>query len=86
MSDALRDAELLAQAVVAGTDEALSAYQAARDRFAGEFLELSDQIASFDWDFARIKTLHHRLSALMGREEDLIRTLDGAWRAAAALA
>ena len=37
MSDALRDAELLAQAVVAGTDEALSAYQAARDRFAGLF-------------------------------------------------
>jgi flavin-dependent dehydrogenase len=86
MSDALRDAELLAQAVVAGTDEALSAYQATRDRFAGEFLELSDEIASFDWDFARIKTLHHRLSALMGREEDLIRGLDGAWRAAEALA
>jgi flavin-dependent dehydrogenase len=86
MSDALRDAELLAQAVVAGTDEALSVYQAARDRFAGEFLELSDEIASFDWDFARIKTLHHRLSALMGREEDLIRTLDGAWRAVEALA
>jgi flavin-dependent dehydrogenase len=78
MSDALRDAELLAQAVVAGTDEAFSAYQATRDAFAGEFLDLSDEIASFDWDFERIKVLHHRLSRLMGREEDLIRTLDGA--------
>jgi flavin-dependent dehydrogenase len=86
MSDALRDAELLAQAVVAGTDEAFSAYQATRDNLAGEFLDLSDEIASFDWDFARIKVLHHRLSALMGREEDLIRSLDGAWRAAEALA
>ena len=86
MSDALRDAELLAQAVVAGTDEAYSAYQATRDAFAGEFLDLSDEIASFDWDFDRIKVLHHRLSRLMGREEDLIRSLDGVSRTAEALA
>jgi 2-polyprenyl-6-methoxyphenol hydroxylase-like FAD-dependent oxidoreductase len=77
MSDALRDAELLAHAVVAGTDEALAAYQAARDSFAVEFLDLSDEIASFDWDLERAKALHHQLSKLMGREEDLIRSLDG---------
>ena len=70
MTDALRDAELLARAVVAGTDDALAAYQATRDTFAGEFLDLSDEIASFDWDLDRIKVLHHRLSKLMGREED----------------
>lgn len=86
MSDALRDAELLAQAVVAGTDEAFSAYQKTRDAFAGEFLDLSDEIASFGWDFERIKVLHHRLSRFMGREEDLIRSLDGVPRPAEALA
>ncbi len=80
MSDALRDAELLARAVVAGTDEALRAYQAARDPFAAEFLDLSDEVASFDWDLDRARTLHHQLSKLMGREEDLIRSLGRAPR------
>jgi 2-polyprenyl-6-methoxyphenol hydroxylase-like FAD-dependent oxidoreductase len=86
MSDALRDAELLADAVVAGTDRAFATYQATRDQFAVELLELSDEVASFDWDLARIKVLHHRLSRLMGREEDLIRSLDGAWQSAETLA
>ena len=86
MTDALRDAELLAQAVVAGTDQAFTAYQAARDAFAVEFLDLSDEIASFDWSLERVQILHHQLSRLMGREEDLVRSLDGAWRDAEALA
>ena len=77
MSDALRDAELLAHAVLGGTGEAFHAYQTTRDVFAGEFLDLSDEIASFDWDLERIRLLHHRLSKLMAREEDLLRSLDG---------
>jgi len=81
MSDALRDAELLARAVVAGTEEALAAYQATRNPFAIEFLDLSDEIASFDWDLDRARVLHHRLSRLMGREEDLIRSFGSAPRA-----
>jgi menaquinone-9 beta-reductase len=86
MSDALRDAELLARAVAAGTEEALAAYQAARDPFAVEFLDLSDEIASFGWDLDRARTLHHQLSKLMGREEDLIRSLGSALQAADARA
>ena len=82
----LRDAELLARAVVAGTDEALRPTRPTRDPFAAEFLDLSDEVASFDWDFERIKALHHRLSKLMGREEDLIRSLGGVPRPAEALA
>ena len=70
---------------MAGTDEALAAYQATRDAFAVEFLDLSDEIASFDWDLERIKVLHHRLSRLMGREEELIRSLDEARQDAEAL-
>ncbi len=68
MTDALRDAELLANAVMAGTDGALAAYQGERDGFAAEFLRLSDEIASFSWDIERVKGLHHRLSKLMARE------------------
>ncbi|MEW5978295.1 MAG: FAD-dependent monooxygenase [Acidobacteriota bacterium] len=74
MTDALRDAELLAKAVVEGTDEAMAGYQAARDEFAVEFLDLSDEIASFHWTLDRLKALHYRLSKLMGREYDLVRS------------
>ncbi|HEU4364342.1 MAG TPA: NAD(P)/FAD-dependent oxidoreductase [Candidatus Krumholzibacteria bacterium] len=74
MTDALRDADLLANAVVAGTPDAMAGYQAARDEFAVEFLELSDEVASFDWDLERAKVLHRQLSKLMNRECDLVRT------------
>ena len=80
MTDALRDAELLARAVIRGTTVALADYQAARDSFAVEFLELSDRIASFDWDLDFLGGLHHRLSRLMARECDCVRdfgTLQG---------
>lgn len=76
MTDALRDAEMLANAVVAGTDKALAGYQSMRDELAIEFLDLSDQIASFEWDFDRVKELHDRLSKLTGREYDLVRSFD----------
>lgn len=76
MTDALRDAELLANAVVAGTDEAMAGYQSASDDLAVEFLDLSDRIASFEWDFERLKELHYRLSKLMRREYDLVRSFD----------
>lgn len=76
ITDALRDAELLAHAVVAGTDAALAEYQAKRDAFAVEFLDLSDQVASFDWDLEQVKALHYRLSKLMSRECDFVRSFD----------
>ena len=38
------------------------------------------RIASFDWDLDRARTLHHQLSKLMGREEDLLRSLGRAPR------
>jgi flavin-dependent dehydrogenase len=80
MTDALRDAELLARAVIRGTTGALADYQAERDAFAVEFLELSDQIASLNWDLDSVGVLHHQLSRLMARECDFVRdfgTLQG---------
>jgi flavin-dependent dehydrogenase len=74
MTDALRDAEMLAKAVIAGADSALAQYQSERDAFAVEFLDLSDEVASFDWDMDRIKELHIRLSKLMNRECDFVRS------------
>src|SRR5262249_24456132 len=74
MTDALRDAEMLARAVIAGADSTLAEYQSERDEFAVEFLDLSDEVASFDWDMDRIKELHIRLSKLMNRECDFVRS------------
>jgi flavin-dependent dehydrogenase len=73
ITDALRDAELLARAVIKGTTGALADYRAARDSFAMEFLELSDRIASFDWDLDSVGVLHHQLSRLMAHECECVR-------------
>ena len=83
MTDALRDAEDLARAAADGSDAALAAYQNVRDSFAVEFLRLSDEIGSLDWDLERVKTLHHQLSKLMNREYDHVRDNFGNVAAAA---
>jgi 2-polyprenyl-6-methoxyphenol hydroxylase-like FAD-dependent oxidoreductase len=76
ITDALRDAELLAGAVAAGGDEALAAYQQRRDALSRELFELTDEIASFDWDLPTVQRLHRRLSEEMGREVEALLELD----------
>jgi 2-polyprenyl-6-methoxyphenol hydroxylase-like FAD-dependent oxidoreductase len=68
LSDALRDAELLALAVSEGDDAALDGYELARDALAGRFFELTDRIASLEWDTPELKILHRALSEEMKRE------------------
>ena len=47
ITDALRDADLLSRAIVAGGTHALAAYQHERDAFSLPFLRITDAIASF---------------------------------------
>jgi len=68
ITDALRDAELLARAVLDGSDAGLAGYQEARDAMALGLFEVTDEIASFDWDLPRIKEMHLRLSEEMKGE------------------
>jgi 2-polyprenyl-6-methoxyphenol hydroxylase-like FAD-dependent oxidoreductase len=68
ISDAFRDAELLAAAVAEGGQAALSRYQEARDELCGGIFDVTDAIAAFDWDMAALAQLHQRLSAEMQRE------------------
>jgi len=68
ITDALRDAELLARAVSSGTDAALAEYQAIRDDLSVALFSISDEIASFAWDYPRLQTLHRSLSDEMARE------------------
>ena len=68
ITDALRDAELIARAVETGTDEALAEYQWIRDTLSTRFFELTDAIASFDWDFEKLQQLHREMSDEMRDE------------------
>jgi flavin-dependent dehydrogenase len=78
ITDALRDAELLARAVARGTDAALARYQAERDEAARGILEVSDRLASFAWDLDEVKELHRALARHMAREAELLAALDAA--------
>jgi flavin-dependent dehydrogenase len=68
ITDALRDAEAVARAVLSGTDEALARYQALRDDLSVPLFEVTDEIASFAWDTPRLQALHKSLSEEMARE------------------
>jgi flavin-dependent dehydrogenase len=76
ISDALRDAELLARAVSGGTDEAMAGYQSTRDELSRELFEITDAIAGFDWDLESLKPLHLELSKSMNREVEALLGLD----------
>jgi flavin-dependent dehydrogenase len=82
LTDALRDAELLARAVVsaAAGDEpeadALAGYQATRDRLSERLFTVTDEIASFRWDLDKVAALLVQLSESMGDEVGLLADLD----------
>jgi flavin-dependent dehydrogenase len=74
ITDALRDAELLAGAIVtawtgeASEEAALASYQATRDRLSERLFTVTDDIASFDWSLDQIPMLLLQLSDAMGDE------------------
>jgi 2-polyprenyl-6-methoxyphenol hydroxylase-like FAD-dependent oxidoreductase len=76
ISDALRDAELLARAVGRGTDRALAEYESTRDELSLRLFEITDAIAAFGWDLERLKPLHLDLSKTMNREVEALLGLD----------
>lgn len=76
MTDALRDAELLARAVQEGSETALASYQDRRDELARTLHDISDRIASFEWTLDEIQVLHLALSREMNREVEAILELE----------
>ncbi len=72
LTDAFRDAELLARAVVGARDgdplDALAAYQAERDRLAARLFRVVDRIAAQRWTSEEISGLLMDLSAAMNDE------------------
>jgi 2-polyprenyl-6-methoxyphenol hydroxylase-like FAD-dependent oxidoreductase len=76
ITDALRDAELLARALIKGGDAALEEYQSIRDELVMGLFDVTDRIASFDWSLEEVKVMHLTLSKEMNAEVDLVRTWD----------
>lgn len=76
ITDAFRDAELLARAVLLGNDRAITGYQAARDEVARDILRVTDRIASFTWSMEEVKGLHHALNRAMNAGVDLVLGFD----------
>jgi 2-polyprenyl-6-methoxyphenol hydroxylase-like FAD-dependent oxidoreductase len=70
ITDALLDADALSRALVRhGTAEI---YRAERHAQSRALFEVTQQIASFDWDFDALKTLHETLNACMKSEQSAI--------------
>jgi flavin-dependent dehydrogenase len=90
ITDALRDGELLAQAIDhamsgAGSEqEARSGYQEVRDRLTLELFAVSDEVASYRWDLGAIRELLVALSRAMKAEVEALGALDHHRSAAAA--
>jgi flavin-dependent dehydrogenase len=74
ITDALRDAELLARSLLATGDAA--AYEAVRGLVAQPLLDVSTALASYDWDMQELARLHRELKLAMDDEVDLLASLD----------
>lgn len=68
ITDALRDAELLAAAIEDGSDAALADYQDRRDAASSELFDATDAVASFSWNLNGVRQLHEKLAKAMSRE------------------
>lgn len=81
MTDALRDAELLARAVVAGREgsaaltAALADYQQIRDRLSRPMIEVVELLASMTWDRTRVRQLLRHLASTMVEEVETLETM-----------
>jgi 2-polyprenyl-6-methoxyphenol hydroxylase-like FAD-dependent oxidoreductase len=84
LTDALRDAELLARAVVHGTsdgdpavlDRSLEEYQSVRDRLSVPLFDIVDRIASQQWNHEEIARLQRQLSSAMADEVETLTALE----------
>ncbi|WP_425053601.1 NAD(P)/FAD-dependent oxidoreductase [Psychromarinibacter sp. S121] len=59
ITDALRDAEILANAIVGG---AVAEFPALRMKLSGRFFDLTDRVASLQWTLPELMDLHRQLN------------------------
>ncbi|TGV81267.1 NAD(P)/FAD-dependent oxidoreductase [Mesorhizobium sp. M00.F.Ca.ET.149.01.1.1] len=68
ISDALRDAETLARAILDGSEAAFAIWQRQRDMVANQILDTTDAIAGFDWTLDDLGERHRRFSGVLKAE------------------
>ena len=84
ITDALRDAELLAEQVLAvhagavPEHVALARYEATRLRLSRELVEVTERVAAYDWDALEIRSLLRRVSTAMADEVEHLEQLASA--------
>jgi flavin-dependent dehydrogenase len=76
ITDALRDGELLARAILRGDAAALAEYDADRVRLCRGLFDVTDQIASFAWTDAQLEAMHRTFSREMSAEMKVITNLE----------
>jgi flavin-dependent dehydrogenase len=82
LTDAMRDAELLARAILSSASgdrpmvHALAGYQATRDRLSTPLFETVDAIAAQQWDDEQIRGLLLQLASSMTDEVEALASLD----------
>lgn len=67
ITDAFRDAELLARTVL--DDQPIADYEARRNAASADLFELTDRIASLEWSLDELKGLHKSLNQVMKSEQ-----------------
>jgi flavin-dependent dehydrogenase len=91
LTDAFRDAELLAAAVDAAasgmpSELALARYQIIRDRLSLPLFDTVDAVARYEWDVPQIQHLVRQMSSAMTGEVDALLALDAVEPASVRLA
>ncbi|MDP3460374.1 MAG: NAD(P)/FAD-dependent oxidoreductase [Hyphomonas sp.] len=72
ITDALRDAEMLARSVTAGKPDE---YARIRDSLSADFFRLTDLIAGYDWTLEEARALHQQLNVAMKAEQAWVNNL-----------
>jgi len=76
ITDALRDAELLARAITKNTAAAFAEYETLRLDLSRRLLEVTDDIASYAWTDDELQQLHRAFSSEMSREVRALAALE----------
>ena len=75
ISDALRDAELLARALLSDSDTALAGYERTRDELCTPLFNITEKIAAMQWTLPELVFLHRDLNRSMAVQCDAINAI-----------
>jgi flavin-dependent dehydrogenase len=88
ITDALRDAELLARAVIAAHSvggagstagaAAMAGYQTTRDRLSMQMVDVVERVTAFEWDLTAVRGLLRELASAMSDEVEALSELPSA--------